>query len=197
MITYDGYKERMAEFVYKNRNERAMSKFALANAVGVDSKTLVAWESGNSIPDMYQFSSLCDIFGKNAVLEHCKIVHPEIFSNADPDTPLDSMERQLSEYIYSAPEFLVRELYYCCFSEHGSYFPAQIQFLVAMNHLPLQAKIILSRNLQMLFHMNEMINALRDKDKIMPDMDLLDSAILLAEEAVKNGKNHYTMNIKR
>lgn len=195
MATADEVRARMAQFVIDGRAEKKLSKYKLACMVGVDSKTVTAWESGKTMPDMLQFSMLCEAFGKNTIREHSRIIHPEMYANQNSSGPIEDIRMQLCQYVYAAPDFLCRQLHYCSCSAHGSYFPAQVQAMVALNHMPLQAKVFIATNTAMLYEMNDLMNALRDKDNVMPDMALYHKAIESGKQSLKLGREHYTMDI--
>lgn len=182
------FQSEFADLITQIRIDNDLSKSEMAAIMGVSDATYYKYEAGSSSPTVPQFIELCqaldmDVFGV-------------IFDFLYPDTEtenIDELRRDAAFFVqHQCPSKLLRELHYIISGNHGSSFYPQAQEFTMINHLPLEYRLIIARDIFMLYDLARDKGELLHTDKVMPDEKAFMDGIRKGREAVKAGKNSYS-----
>lgn len=167
----------------KARVNAGKSQEFMAAELGVSKKTIQNWEKGISQPDFFQSVEWFRVLGVNPF--PCYL---EYYYGKPNDAPTDEcVEQEWQELTGILPKYIKRALLFILFGRHGSSPFSLIQLTLAHIHTPLKSRVInatiIKHNYDMAMAQDEIIC----KDNILPDMDMLDDAIIQGKEsAIKN-----------
>lgn len=163
------------------RCKAGKSQEYMAMELGVSKKTIQNWENGTSSPSFFQSLEWFRALNMNPFPHYLELVYPEELNGlkgTDSDEKINEAFDALAETL---PISAKRALLYLFYGEHGSSPNAIIQLMLAHLHTPLQSRIAEATLTAQMYEMASELDNLVCKDNIMPDMDVLNDAILHAK----------------
>lgn len=179
---------KFAELIKQIRVSNDLSKSEMAAIMGVSDATFYKYESGASSPTVIQFIDLCQDLNLDIFRVIYDLMYPEI-----EDGGTEELRRSAAYFVQNqCPDKLLRELHYIINGNHGSNFYPQAQEFTMINHLPMEYRLIIARDIFMLYDLARDKGELLHTDKVMPDEKAFMEGIRKGREAVKAGKNSYS-----
>lgn len=184
----NNFQLRFAEIIRQLRENHNLTKSEMANIMCVSDVTYYKYETGASSPTVPQFLELCQELNLDVFRVIYDLLYPDI---EDGDT--EELRKAAAYFVQNqCPDKLLRELHYIINGNHGSNFYPQAQEFTMINHLPLEYRLIIARDIFMLYDLARDKGELLHTDKVMPDEKAFMEGIRKGREAVKAGKNSYS-----
>lgn len=184
--------ERYGEIVLRAmRIDAGLSQIDMADAMGIAAKTVSYWETGKACPDATQAWDWYNACKLNPTSYIMKWRYPNRFEETDEAT----IQRLGSAIHLMRPDDRKR-LLYAIIGDHGSFWPAVLQLIMAHLHLPMRDRIesaILVEQKYLLLDSNKPESLLVHKDKPLPDMDMFGRGIAAGKDAYTENRDSYTL----
>lgn len=179
--------ERLAKYLSQTRYNNNISQERMAMALHVSKNTVAAYEKGTSSPDFWQILEWYKICGQNPTPDLFKLINPEFDKEQCND---EEISRAADILVSSLSDHKKRCVNYLLAGCNGDPY-AMIDLFVAYAHLPMYYRFGIANFIFETFKLCQSVDWLKDTDKIMPNIELLEDAILLGREAAVNGKDNY------
>lgn len=183
-----------AEIFKDLRAQAGLSKAKMAQRMQVDERTYSRYEDGESMPTLPAFLNLLDQIDAPVVNTVMRHLYPESFEAGAATT---QVRRALVEYIQNtASDRAVREMAYLIHGPHGSPLEAQLQLFTAIDHLPMDSRLLIAKMALNMWEIENARDGLINPEDAQPDMELLRAAIIKAHMAVIDGRQNYSTATK-
>lgn len=184
--------EIVAKLLTNLRTGAGLSKARMARAFGVDERTYNKYETGASSPGLAEFIDGLQKLNIKALPAVMRSLYPDLYSGEDRSPDTEQMRRILVHFIEDvASDRDVEQLYYILNGDHGSPFEAQLQLLCALDHLPLDARLMVAKLTLNAWEITTARGDVINADQAMPDAELLRQSLITATLAVIEGRKHY------
>lgn len=184
------YNDLCAEILQDLRRTAGLSKAKMALEMQVDERTYSRYEDGSSAPTLPAFLNLLDQIDApvmNTIVRH---LYPETFESSAGAAQL---RKVLSDYILTgASDRSIQEMAYLIYGPHGSPLEAQLQLFTAIDHLPMDSRLLIAKMALNMWEIENARGGLINPENVQPDMELLRAAIIKAHMAVVEGRSNYT-----
>lgn len=185
---YERLKE-FAEMHAKARVKAGKSQEFMAMELGVSKKTVQNWEKGISQPDFFQSLEWFRVLGTNPFP-----IYLEFYYRRPNDKPSEEdVEKEWQQLTGILPNYIKRAVLFILFGRHGSSPFSLVQLALAHVHSPLKSRVVNATIIRHNYEMAEAQNELICKDNIMPDLDMLDGAIVQGKESAINNDFGYVI----
>lgn len=169
------------------------TKSEMASIMGISEATYYKFESGASSPTVPQFVQLCHELQIDTLRLLLDYLYPDIYSDVSSSSDYTDLKRAVLFFLdKNAPERFVRELFYFIAGNHGSNIYPQMQEFTMINHMPLEYRLIIARQVFMLYELAKDKGELIATGQVMPDEAAFIEGIRKGRESVKSGKNSYS-----
>lgn len=186
--------KRIAEIFSTTRYKSGYSQEYMAAELGVSKKTIQNWEKGTSCPSLLQVLDWFDVIGENPTPYIMSCAYPnEIKKNIDASNDKE-INKIFKKTIESLPAQAKKGMIYLFCGNHGSSPEALLQLTLAHIHLPMRDRLAPAVIVAQMYKMEESLGNLVCTEDIMPNMDILERAIMNAKDAVQ--KNNYGYFLK-
>lgn len=178
----------------KARTKAGLSQQDMAKAMGKSIATIRNWENGYGSPDFPYILKWADLCGENIIQFLIRIINPKAadgLKSSDTQEELESIDFYWRQV---ATKHMIDEFAYIMTGATGSDWVAQLEMITAYNHCPLRSRINIANEIITNFKLAEAAGTMIEKDKIMPNINLLEHATQEAFEAVLQGKENYTIH---
>lgn len=171
------------------RQQLGLSKAKMADRCHVDVRTYYRYETGDSSPTMEELVRICEDCGASAL----QVVLRQLYQGGH-DGPGAAQDREkLASYVLAgASDLEAQQLSYVLTGAHGSDLDAQIQMFCALDHLPIDVRLMIAKMILNAWEIEAARGGLINQDQAMPDVELLRRAIICAHHAVVAGRKAYT-----
>lgn len=189
-------KKRLAEMHMKARYDAGKSQEYVALEMGVSKKTVANWEKGVSTPDIFDSINWFRVLGLNPMPYYLNFMFPTLFevvNSASKDEDVEILFEQLVENLTINNK---RALLYLFYGNHGSSPNAVVQLILAHLHTPIKDRVLHAEVIAREFEMEKELGNIICKDNIMPDMDVLNSAIQNGRSSALSGEFGYAMGVE-
>lgn len=181
--------DRLAEVMCDARVRADKSQRYMAKAMGKSVGTIQNWEAGYSVPSVLELIRWYEILGINPLHDFLDVLHPSEFRDVELKGTNKEIRQSLIKYVSDiASESEVKKIAFCCLGRTGSSWQAQLDELVAINHLPIRDRLDLAGQVCSRYDFYEHVGELCATDRVSPDMEHLRSAIDRSKDAIYNGK---------
>lgn len=184
--------KQLAEMLYQARLRSGMSISAVAEAIGKDDKTYSNWERGKSAPTVPMVIKCFEAMGEPLFKPILSTLYPEEFTfdrKRDPSERRESLKKYI-DLIASDKE--IEDLHYLILGDHGSSWRHQIEGFVALDHLPMYARVLVAQIIVTNYELLETRGQLLNTDYAMPDLSLYREGLGMGYDAATNNYNKYT-----
>lgn len=186
-----------AEILHELRNLAHLSKAKMADKLFLDERTYGRYESGESSPSLPEALVMLDRMDVPALPTILKYLQPETYGDLSPKAPEGNVRQALADYVlHNASDRDVRQLAYILLGPHGSSVDAQLQLFCAIDHLPMDARLMIAKLTLNAWEIEASRGDTINPDYAQPDIELLREAIIRAHNAVIEGRSHYGTPIK-
>ena len=187
-------RQHTAEELARSRVKAGLSQSDMAKQLGKSTATVRNWESGYISPDLPYVLQWADICGENIVQFLIRIINPKVAEDLKSDDTQAELEAMDFYWRQVATKHMIDEFAYIMSEATGSDWMAQLEMITAYNHCPLRSRINIANDIITNFKLAEAVGTIIEKDKIMPNIPLLERATKEAFEAVLQGKENYTIH---
>lgn len=87
--------EQVGKFIAKLRKEKRYTQESLAESLGVSSKTISKWETGNGLPDIFMLKNLAEKLDVSPL----ELINGKRISNVDKNKDIDPIYSSAEKYI--------------------------------------------------------------------------------------------------
>ena len=192
-MTKDQIDIEFAKQLKQLRLSQGLSIAKMADKFYLDERTWAKYEraeSAPSAPDMVRMYNECGVDILRATLE---CVYTDIYKDIENKTEVDAMRAAAVHFFqHIATDRMVREFNYIAFGGHGSNFEPQLNEFVALDHLPMDYRVAIVKNIITFYRMADARGELVCADVAPPDFTILVDAIRKGLDAVGQGRNSYT-----
>lgn len=184
--------DRISKMLGMTRNLAGKSQADMAKALGVSKGMIQKWEDGITpiqLIRVFEWFNAIDV-------PPAPFVWGLIHGSLDGITAEDDDERiteALIDYVKSMSIDHQRKLLYVLYGDHGSNAGAQLELMVAYNHLAMREKIDVANVIRLDYNI-ALDSGEVNNEHVLPDTNLLDTALQAAYKAVTNSKKSYTIS---
>lgn len=187
-----------AEQLKKLRISHGLSKAKMADTFFLDHRRYSDYESGIRSPSAPELVMMYETLGEDILRTTLDCVYPDKYKNIEDKDDVHAQRAAAVHFFqHVATDRMVREFNYIAFGNHGSNFEPQLAEFVALDHLPLDYRVAIVKNIITFYNMAKARGELICPDHIEPDIDTLVDAIRKGLEAVGQGRNSYSTIIKK
>lgn len=185
--------EQIAKMLCEARARSGMSISAVAEAIGKDDKTYSNWEKGKSAPTVPMLIRCFEAMDEPLLRPILGSLYPEEFEYSSLGSTPTQKKKSLIKYIDEvASDEEIEKLSFLMFGQHGSSWKHQLEGFVALEHLPMYARVLVAQIIATNFDLIETRGQLLNQNYIMPNMEKYREGLGLGYDAVTINKNKYT-----
>ncbi|MDO5311100.1 MAG: helix-turn-helix transcriptional regulator [Clostridia bacterium] len=187
-----------AEQLRKLRKSHGLSKAKMADLFDIDVRRYGDYESGARSPSAPELVMMYETLGEDILRATLDCVYTDIYKGVEDKDDVHAQRAAAVHFFqHVATDRMVREFNYIAFGSHGSNFEPQLAEFVALDHLPLDYRVAIVKNIITFYRMADARGELVCTDHIAPDFDILVDAIRKGLDAVGEGRNSYSTIIKK
>lgn len=183
---------RFAQIWATSRIDAGKTQDFMAKGLGVSKKTIQNWENGVTSPDFFMGSEWFRVLGLNPLPYYLSFVFPDLFADISPDDSDDSIEQALISLIQNSTATEKRELLYLMAGRHGSSWYSLLQMFTAHCHTSMRSRIGVAQNILDNYEIESATGQLVCPANILPDIEMLRSAVEESKKSVMVGNSGYT-----
>lgn len=183
---------RFAHIWTASRLDSGKTQEYMAKGLGVSKKTIQNWENGITSPDLFMGSEWFRVLGINPLPYYLSFIFPNIFAEISPNDSDDSIEQALILLIKNCTAIEKRELLYLMAGRHGSSWYSLLQMFTAHCHTSMRSRITVARSILDNYEMEAATGQLVCGTNVMPDIEILRTAIEEGKKSVIAGNKGYT-----
>lgn len=184
--------DRFGAMFLEARKASGLSQLAAAKAMGVSKTTIQHWEDGTSSPSQKQGFAYFQKLGIQPLPYYLHVIYHAEFGAIQPGDDDAVIDAALSKMLHDLTPDMKRKLLFAAYGDHGSSPASVLEMVCAHLHTPLVSRIGVAELIKGNYDLACGLDRLAAKDYIMPDEELLKTAIDRAKEAVKNRGQNYT-----
>jgi len=182
-----------ADILLDLRTKAKLSKAKMADLLNITERTYTRYENGESSPPLEDFLEMLHAIDAPALPTVLRHLYPDNYDGGVPKESSTIARNALANYIlHDASDRDIRQLLYIYQADHGSSFESQLQLFCAIDHLPMDVKLLFAKFALNAWEIESDRGGLINTDDAMPDMELLRAAVIRAQKAVTEGRSHYT-----
>lgn len=179
------------------RQRHGLSKAKIADKLYLDERTWAKYESGASAPSAPEFISYFSALGEDVLRSTLDAIYPDIYKGITCTEDTEAMRQAAAHFfLHVATDDMVRDFNYIAFGEHGSNIRPQLAEFVVLDHLPLDYRVAVVKNIVTFYNLAEARGEIVCQDTAPVNIDVLVDAIRSGLEAVGEGRNSYSTLIK-
>ena len=186
--------QRFSKIWYQSRHDAGKSQEFMALGLGVSKKTVQNWERGISSPTMLQGVEWFQLLGMNPMCYFLVFLYPEYFDTLGTDSDDADIEQILMDRIRHSSSKERKQLLFLISGIHGSSWISLLQMMTAHCHTSMHSRVVAARTVLENFEIEEKTGSLVCPDNVMPDINMLKSAIFYGKTAAENNQTGYTTN---
>ena len=180
------------EALREARNLSGKSQEYMALELGIARKTVQNWERGASEPTIGQAIAWFKALDVKPLPYLFQIIHEDLEGIGSGDD-LARLHNSLAKLIKELPEEGMRQLLYLFYGEHGSSPRAVLNMLTAHLQTPMSDRVIQGSVILKNYEIAKKKNCLTNAEHIQPNVELLNKAIAMGEEAYLQDKKTYIL----
>lgn len=179
------YIDVSAKMLRALREQEGLSKSKMADKMGVDERTYSRFERGEASPSLALSLQLLQRLNKPALPIITRYLYPDDYGTvADADNP-ENVRKKLATYILrDVTERTARQLAYFLFEEHGSITESQMQLICALDHLPMDVRLLVAKIVLNFWEIESSRGGILNTESVMPDMALLKQTIIDVQTSI-------------
>lgn len=186
-----------ADALRELRLRHGLSKSKIADKLFLDERTWAKYESGSSAPTAPEFIRFYSELGEDVLRSTMNAIYPDIYQEITCTEDTEAMRQAAAHFfLHVATDDMVRDFNYIAFGEHGSNVRPQLAEFVALDHLPLDYRVAVVKNIITFYGLAEARGEIVCQDTAPVNIDVLVDAIRSGLEAVGEGRNSYSTIIK-
>lgn len=181
-----------ADALKELRQRHGLSKAKIADKLYLDERTWAKYESGVSAPSAPEFIWYFSELGEDVLRSTLNAIYPDIYKEITCTEDTDALRQAAAHFfLHVATDDMVRDFTYIAFGEHGSNIRPQLAEFVALDHLPLDYRVAVVKNIITFYGLAEARGEIVCQDTAPVNIDVLVDAIRSGLEAVGEGRNSY------
>lgn len=184
--------ERIQKMLISSRTKAGKSQAYMAKALNCSKTTVQNWENGTApiqLVKVFEWFQAIDVPPAPYVWG---LLHDSL-DDLNADVADDKITAALIDFIKIMTPEHKKKLLYVLYGDHGSNPGAQLELMVAYNHLALREKLDVANVVRLDYKVAKDSGEITD-DSMEPNMSLLDLALQAAYKSVTNSKNSYTIS---
>lgn len=185
--------DRIADMWRRSRYDAGKSQEYIARALGVSKKTVQNWESGDASPNFRVALEWFDALGVPMYPYLMSVIYPTEIESLSRDSSMNDIRKALSVYIDELDDLHARELLFLLYGDHGSSPTGLMDSMTAYLHMPLMMRVCITDSVLSQYKLASEIGLIEDSEHILPKVETLERCLKTAKEAVRNGKESYTI----
>lgn len=186
-------KRELAAMHMQARYDAGKTQEYVALEMGVTKKTIANWEKGISTPDLCDSIRFFKVLGLNPMPYFLRFLLPGKVKNLNTAEECEKIEAIFDQMCMNLSIENKRALLYLFYGNHGSSPNAIIQMLLAHLHTPIKDRVLQAGIIARTYEMEKELGSLICTEYILPDMDLLNSAIESGKISALNREQGYTI----
>lgn len=168
-----------ARILKEIRENNSLSKSDMASFLRVDGRTYQRYESGESAPSISDFLEMASCLGSSVMPIILKNLYPERFENYSEKSGVEECREMLINYIEQiATPRDVMQLAFLLFAHHGSSVASQLQIFTALDHLPIDQRLLVAKIIINIWEIESARNTISMRDYPLPDIEMLKQTII-------------------
>lgn len=181
--------KRFANVFAHSRYDADVTQQYIALSLGVTRKTVKAWETGESCPNMFQAAEWFRTIGLNPLPYFLEFLYPSLFSIKGETNEVDEAIKAMLSMMSVTEK---KQLLFLMSGRHGSSGHAMLQMMVANCHTSLRARNQVAHIIANNYEIEEATSGLVCPDDAMPDMEVFQNAISESLHSIKAGDSGYS-----
>lgn len=184
--------QRKLSKLFKDMREKeGLSVSQMAQKVFIDSRTWARYESGDSSPTLPELIRIYAELGQTMMPSVLNALYEDIYSD---DSRSTEEKRSAIVHFFEnvADARMIEDFYFIAFGSHGSNLLPQLAELAVIDHLPMDYRVAIVKDVITFHRMAAMRGELVCKEECPPNFDILVDAIRKGLEAVGEHRNSYT-----
>lgn len=175
------------------RLSQGLSIAKMADKFYLDERTWSKYERGESAPTAPEMVRMFNACGADILRTTLDCVYTDVYKDVEEKGDIAAMRAAAVHFFqHVATDRMVREFNYIAFGNHGSNLEPQLAEFVALDHLPMDYRVAVVKNIITFYRMAAVRGELINETHVKPDFDILIDAIRKGLEAVCEGRNSYT-----
>lgn len=192
MRTHDECRAEFARLLKRTRLSHGLSVRRIAEIAHVDDHTWARYESGESAPNVIDFTYLMAAIGDDVLPAILEYFHPDLYG-ASARADIAGVRNAVCYFFENvATETEAREMDYLINGNHGSSLAAQIAMWSMIDHLPMHYRVAVAELIDAFWRLAESRGELIGTEHIMPDVELFRHALRFGSEAAYKRKGSYS-----
>lgn len=179
-----------------SRAIRGKSQEYMAFELGIARKTVQNWERGISEPSVGQALMWFKVLNVNPLPYFINIVYPEV-KNEKTEHEERMLRDSLRTLLSVIPEEGLRQLLYLFYGEHGSSPRAVLNMVIAHLQTPMKDRVTNGTVIVKNYNLAVRKSMLTSQENIQPNLDIINRAIELGEEAAVRDESAYVFDIPK
>lgn len=193
MRTFNELQQGCADLLKKLRLRHNLSKFKIANMVGVSDHTWGRYESAESAPTVPEFIYIYEQVQEDAMRDVLDYLYPDIYKGLTADSSMEELRQACSHFVQNVcSDDAVRKWNFLAFGEHGSSTKAQLEMFTMIDHLPMKYRYMIAECVLKYWELAESHHELVSTDHIMPNLEIFKEGLTKGKQATFDGKNSYS-----
>lgn len=181
---------RMREIWLKSRADSGMTQEWIAMELGVSKKTVQNWEKGISCPTLFQSMEWFRVLGLNPCTYIIGCIYPELYTE-DFLNEEETLTAELISHIERMSITEKKQLLFLLKGNHGSSWEPLLQMITAHCHTNLKSRVLVATQIMNSYEMDSKNNQLYCEGDVLPNLDILNSAIDNAKNSIMTQKRSY------
>jgi len=174
------------------RNLSGRSQEYMAFELGVARKTVQNWESGISEPSIGQAIVWFKTVGTSPLPYLYQIMYEDMNGICSSDD-ISHLKKSLGTLLDQLPEEGIRQLLYLVYGNHGSSPRAILNMVTAHLQTPMRDRVINGSVVLKNYQLAAKKKQLTDVNHVQPNVELLEKAIAMGEDADVQNKKAYVL----
>ena len=175
----------------RSRYDAGKTQAYMAKAMNVSLKTVQNWEAGITCPSQQQGFDWFLKLGVQPLPYYLDVLYPNLKQLNDL-SPVADIDEALSDVTEQLSMGMKRRLLYILSGLHGSSVAALLELMTVYLALPLHGRIIVTETILSKYELDGVNDDLHRSD-VLPDIDLIKSAVSRATEAMHEHRDSYTV----